>query len=76
LQLETKPKKTLRFSSILLSTFSLLSFSLLFVIYFISLYKYQSLVLDNHTVELGVEDRELILRVARQGLKKLSECSP
>jgi hypothetical protein len=32
-------------------------------------------VLDNYTVELGAEDKELVLQITRQGLKKLTDCS-
>jgi hypothetical protein len=28
-------------------------------------------MLDNHTVKLGAQDKELVLQVAGQGLKKL-----
>jgi hypothetical protein len=33
-------------------------------------------VLDNHTVELGAQDKELALKVAGQGLKKLHMLFP
>jgi hypothetical protein len=33
-------------------------------------------VLDNHTVELGAQDKDIALHVARQGWKKLRVCSP
>jgi hypothetical protein len=33
-------------------------------------------VLDNHTVELGAQDKDIALQVAKQGWKKLRLCSP
>jgi hypothetical protein len=37
--------------------------------YFILHYKYRSLVLDNNTMELAAQDKEVVLQVAGQGLK-------
>jgi hypothetical protein len=45
-----------------------ISFSLLYIIYFFLLfyllYLFRNLVLDNHSVELGTQDKELVLQVA------------
>ena len=65
-----KKPKTLLLSATIKKTQKELYF---YVIYFSSCFVYcliiliRSLVLDNHTVELGAQDKRLVLQVARRG---------